>query len=242
MQRAEPQAAPPVPALFVSYNIHGGIGCDGRFVPNRIVDVLRELRADVIGLQEVESRATGFDMLEFLANETGLHGIAGPTLLSPRGDYGNGLLTRHPVLGERLIDLSYPRREPRGAIDVELDIGGAATRVISTHLGLNPAERRRQVQLLLDIFEHERALPTVFMGDLNEWFLYGRPLRWLHRHFEPTPALPSFPSRLPLLALDRIWMKPRSMLRWMRVHRSARSRMASDHLPLVAGLALPAPV
>lgn len=226
--------------LFVSYNIHGGVGCDGHFVPNRIVDVLRELDADVIALQEVESRATGFDMLDFLARQTGLRGIAGPTLLGPGGDYGNALLSRHPVLTERRIDISYPRREPRGAIDAELDMGGAAVRVIATHLGLHPTERRHQVQQLLEIFEHERQLPTVFMGDLNEWFLYGRPLRWLHKHFEPTPALASFPCWLPLLALDRIWMKPRSMLRAMKVHRSACARRASDHLPLVARIALPA--
>jgi len=229
----------PVCAVFASYNIHGGVGGDGHFVPNRIVDVLRELQADVIGLQEVESRATGFDMLEFLSRQTGLHGISGPTLLGAGGDYGNALLSRHAVLSERRIDISYPHREPRGAIDAELDIGGVAVRVINTHLGLYPAERRHQVQQLLDIFEHERELPTIFMGDLNEWFLYGRPLRWLHRHFEPTPACASFPSRLPLLALDRIWMRPRSMLQEIRVHRSAAARMASDHLPLLARIALP---
>jgi len=234
-------SAATVAAVFVSYNVHGGVGCDGRFVPNRIVDVLRELDADVIGLQEVESRATGFDMLDFLARETGLTGIAGPTLAGPGGDYGNGLLTRHPVLRERRIDISYPGREPRGAIDAELDIDGVPVRVINTHLGLHPAERRFQVQLLLDMFEHERELPTIFMGDLNEWFLYGRPLRWLQRHFQSTPALASFPSRLPLLALDRIWMKPRALLRKMRVHRSRRARLASDHLPLVADMALPVP-
>ena len=76
------------------------------------------------------------------------------------------------------------------------------------------------------------------MGDLNEWFLWGRPLRWLHRHFENTPAPATFPSRLPVLALDRIWVKPRHLLRQLTVHTSRLARRASDHLPLVAEIAV----
>lgn len=232
-------AALPRALTLASYNIHGGIGGDGHFVPQRIVGVLAELGADIVALQEVESRATGFDMLEYLARATGLQPIAGPTLLSAAGDYGNGLLTAHPVVTVRRLDLSLPGREPRGAIDAELDIDGAPLRVIATHLGLRPGERRRQVRRLLAAFEQDRAIPTVFMGDLNEWFLIGRPLRWLHRHFEQTPAPASFPARLPLLALDRLWVKPRHMLERVWVHRSGLARLASDHLPLCGRIALP---
>ena len=77
-----------------SYNTHGGVGRDGHFVPKRIADVLKELDADIIALQEVESRATGFDMLRYLGEEIGFEAIAGPTLLRNGADYGNGLLTR----------------------------------------------------------------------------------------------------------------------------------------------------
>ena len=227
----------------VSYNIHGGVGGDGHFVPNRIVEVLREIDADIIALQEVESRTTGFDMLEFLAGALSLHAIAGPTLLTANGDYGNGVLTRLPILNKRRIDLSFPQREARGAIDAELRAAAAfdapALRLIATHLGLHPAERRAQVQQLLTVFEHDRALPTVFMGDVNEWFLVGRPLRWLHRHFARTPSPATFPSRFPLFALDRIWVQPRSLLKTLHVHRSPLARVASDHLPLVATLCIP---
>ena len=76
------------------------------------------------------------------------------------------------------------------------------------------------------------------MGDLNEWFLWGRPLRRLHRYFVETPALATFPSRLPCLALDRVWAHPRSMLASLAVHRSEIARVASDHLPIVATLAV----
>lgn len=227
----------------VSYNIHGGVGSDGHFVPNRIVDVLREIDADIVALQEVESRITGFDMLEFLGANLSLQAIPGPTLLTATGDYGNGLLTRLPVLTSRGIDLSIPHREARGAIDAELTTAftdAAALRVIATHLGLHPAERRAQVQTLLSIFESDRNLPTVFMGDVNEWYLIGRPLLWLHRHFLRTPAPATFPARLPLFALDRIWVKPRTLLQTLYVHRSPLARKASDHLPIVAMLKIPA--
>jgi endonuclease/exonuclease/phosphatase family metal-dependent hydrolase len=223
---------------IASYNTHGGIGRDGHFVPKRIAEVLKELDADIIALQEVENRATGFDMLAYLKGETGFEAIAGPTLLRRGADYGNGLLTRFNVLSVQRINLCVERCEPRGAIDVEVDCGGTPMRVLATHLGLRPSERREQIQRLLRVLEGDRPLPTVLMGDINEWFLWGRPLKWMHKHFEETPALATFPSRFPLFALDRLWVKPKNLLMKMEVHSTPLARMASDHLPLKAELSL----
>lgn len=228
-----------MPSLRIaSYNVHRAIGADRRTDPARILSVLREIDADVMALQEVEAHDQGADMLAWLARQTGFHAIAGTTLLRHDGHYGNGLLTRYPVSEKRLLDLSWRGREPRGAIAVDLACGGLRLRVVATHLGLRPAERREQVTQLLHLFKerpHDRA---VLLGDLNEWFLWGRPLRRLHRHFEETPAVATFPARAPFLALDRIWTHPRSMLRRVAAHRTALSRRASDHLPLVATLEL----
>jgi len=225
------------PVRIASYNIHGCVGGDGRFAPERVAGVIAELDADVVALQEVESRRMGFNTLEVLAGLTGYDAIAGPTVTGPHGDYGNGLLTRHRACVVRRIDLGVGRREPRGAIDVDLACGGLPLRVMAVHLGLFPYERREQVQRLLRALEDgppDQA--TVLVGDINEWLLWGRPLRWLHDHFGETKVPPSFPSWLPFLSLDRIWVKPATLALSVRVHRSRLARQASDHLPICAQL------
>ncbi|MEX2480054.1 MAG: endonuclease/exonuclease/phosphatase family protein, partial [Gammaproteobacteria bacterium] len=121
-----------------------------------------------------------------------------------------------------------------GALDVRLAVCGKPLRVIATHLGLRPAERRAQIARLLVQLERDPAGLTAMMGDLNEWLLWGRPLRHLHAHFGQPPAPATFPSNWPVFALDRIWLEPRDQLRRVSVHDSRLARCASDHLPLVA--------
>jgi endonuclease/exonuclease/phosphatase family metal-dependent hydrolase len=222
---------------LATYNIHACIGTDGCFDPDRIVKVLLQMDADVVALQEVEHHRVGnLDLLEYLAAQTGLKAIAGPTLLRDSRHYGNALLTRLPVISLKQIDLSMPGREARGALDVIFDFDGQRLQVIATHLGLNPHERRRQVRQLLSILAASPADVSVLMGDLNEWFLWGRILRWLRSHFSETPHIATFPSAWPILALDRIWGNPRGVLDKIASHRSPLARVASDHLPLTVQL------
>lgn len=234
---SEPSAARH--ALRVAtYNIHSGVGRDGRCDPARVAEVINELSADVVALQEVESRHGDLETLEFLSRRTGLVPVAGPTMLRKAGTYGNALLTRAGITGVRRVDLSFPAREPRGALDVTLEIRGMPLRVLATHLGLRPAERRYQIETLLAALEPDDPMPTVLMGDLNEWFLWGRPLRRLHARFGEAPAPATYPAGRPLFALDRLWVNPLQSLRRLAVHRSPLAHIASDHLPLLADIEL----
>jgi endonuclease/exonuclease/phosphatase family metal-dependent hydrolase len=227
---------------LATYNIHACVGVDGRFDPRRTVAVLKELGADLIAMQEVEHHAVeGRDLLDFLAAGVGMRPIAGPSLLRQDRHYGNALLTHLPVADIRRVDLSLAGREPRGALDVAVVWDGRRIRVVATHLGLRPGERREQVRRLLELFEGPGVDVAVLLGDLNEWLLWGRPLRWLRRRFSGSRggAPRTYPGRLPLLALDRIWVTPAEVLLGVQVHSTPLARRASDHLPLKAFLRAP---
>lgn len=220
-----------------SYNIHRCIGLDRRHDPERVARVIDELDTDIIGLQEVESRFGGapdMHQLNFLAEETGFTVVAGSTILRADSHYGNALLTRHTVREVRSVDVSVPGREPRGILDVDLDIHGQRVRVLVTHLGLGSSERRRQTRLLLETVAAHGDEPVIVLSDFNEWFPWRKPLRWMHRRLGHPPAPNTFPAAWPVMALDRIWAAPRRHLVEVRVHSSPLARRASDHLPLTA--------
>jgi endonuclease/exonuclease/phosphatase family metal-dependent hydrolase len=222
---------------IASYNIHGCVGADRKRDPARIGAVLAELHADVIALQEVDSRdeSTAVEsQWQSLAARVGLRAVPGPTLVEREGQYGNAVLTRAPVLESLQHNLSVPGREPRGAVEVVVDVPGVALRVIVAHLGLSAAERRRQVRQLLGIIGARSELPLVLAGDFNEWWPWGRPLRWLSRALGCAAAPRSYPAKLPMLPLDRVWVRPERLLQDVSPHRSRLARIASDHLPVVA--------
>lgn len=224
--------------VVASYNIHGCVGVDGRLDPQRISAVIREMDADVIALQEVGGHATGgkvVDQIEHLARELELTPVAGPTLMRDTGAYGNALLTRLPILDCRRIDLSVGRGEPRGAIDIDLEVQGRRLRVIATHLGLSWRERRKQRSRLAETIGDDSG-PVVVLGDLNQWW----PL--FCRRSSPWPGFAAvhcprtYPSRLRLLSLDRIVVRPAGLMVEIAAVRSPPACRASDHLPLRAVL------
>jgi len=211
------------------------------------VQVIRELGCDTIGLQEVDSRPSERSdsmQLEFMARATGMQAVAGATIVRHEGEYGNALLTRRKVLGVRRHDLSFRGYEPRGALQVQLDVDGRVAHVFVMHLGLWPAERRYQVQKVLTALrEIPMDQPVVVLGDINEWLPLSRPLRWLHSLLGKPPWERTFPVWGPLFALDRVWVRPRGSLFEFRVHRSPLARRASDHFPvkaIVSSQAIPA--
>ena len=235
---------PPRTLRVLSYNIHGGIGHRGILDPAAILAVVRAADADLVALQEVDDdpsiEAGLLRALEGLGYPCVLHG---PTFYKDAGgSYGNLLLSRLPLLRSELIDLSVPRREPRGAIHAHFTCGAARLEVLTTHLGLGLGERRWQVarldQLLPDWRTVSAETVRVGLGDFNEWILWGRTRRRLHHLFGHSPRPSTFPARWPFLALDRIFVRPRAALRHLAPIRTEAARRASDHLPLLAEVAV----
>jgi endonuclease/exonuclease/phosphatase family metal-dependent hydrolase len=228
-------AAQPHRIAVATYNIHCCVGADVRRDADRVADVIRELDADIVGLQEVDARyrvEDGDDQAEYLAKATGMSVVYGPALVHHRGSYGNAVLTRWPVTGVRRIEIGVPGREPRALLDTDLEVAGIPVRVLVTHFGLRHSERRLQTEMLVRTVGHHGDRCTILLGDFNEWAPVGHTLRRLNAVFGRSPAVRSFPSPVPALALDRIWVHPPRALIELRAHRSRLAVWASDHLPV----------
>lgn len=222
----------------LSFNIRGALGRDGRRDLQRVARIIRNLGADIAALQEVDSRQgpyTAEEQVQLLETWTGLRAIDGPTLLQSDRHYGNLLLTAQPLLAVNRLDLSQPGREPRGAIDARLDTPAGPLRVIATHLGLSLFERHRQVHRLLR-HVHGDAAPTLLMGDFNEWLPGLGILPRIYGLFPKRKTPRTFPARWPLLALDRIWSRPRNLIESLCTPDEPASWQASDHRPLLASV------
>jgi endonuclease/exonuclease/phosphatase family metal-dependent hydrolase len=225
--------------LVASYNVHKCVGVDRKFDPERIARVIREIGPDVIALQEADNRfgdRAGLLDLARLELETGLVPVPVSGNGKGHGWHGNVLLIKRGVVRD-VHQIRLPGLEPRGALVAEIDLHEKRTlRIIAAHLGLLRRSRSEQARVVLDIMNSPDEKPTLLLGDLNEWRLGNRSaLNTLHKTFGPSPpAVPTFPSSLPLLALDRIMANRHGMISSVEAHDTPLSRVASDHLPLMA--------
>ncbi|WP_279111019.1 endonuclease/exonuclease/phosphatase family protein [Bartonella apis] len=226
-----------------SYNIHKCVGVDNVFDPARIVHVVAELDPDIMAFQEADKRfgeRVGLLDPELLKSETGLERVPINTM-SPRGLgwHGNALFIRNGKVKD-IVQLNLPGVEPRGALIVELDMPLGLIRIVAAHFGLLHHSRIQQAKLILSILEKREIMPTIMIGDLNEWRL-GRTssLKSLSPFFDlRLGTLPSFPSRFPILALDRVFAYPHELVSNIEIHTSPLARLASDHLPIKAEIDL----
>lgn len=245
-----------------SYNMRKAIGTDRRRDPKRVLEVLREIHADVVALQEADKRFGG--RASAVPHQLiDSHGLYKPVPLNVRhkrplekarkhaerllrvdtrniGWHGNALLVKHDVGILDCAALQLPTLEPRGAVMAELLLpGDRPLRVVGMHLDLSGLWRRRQLRTILESIEaRPQRMPTILMGDTNEWRMAGGCLKDLPDRFRVAPTGPSFHSRHPLAALDRIIVDSDLRIDAAGVHMSAAARRASDHLPVWARLSL----
>ena len=242
----------------VSYNIHRAIGVDRQFRPDRIASIIESHEPDVALLQEVDEgvpRSRELDLAGELAQALGYsHFAVGHNVALRKGRYGNATLSRHPILHERNIDLTIGMRKRRGCQHTRIALLGPGGRrhrleVFNLHLGLSAREREHQVGLLMRSRELAGLPPEVAClvgGDFNDWLSRLHAVFTSAIHFRSATersrgfdrGIATFPSFFPRGPLDRIYYRGRIRLLAARRCRLRLSRVASDHLPLVADFEL----
>ena len=223
-----------------TYNIHKCVGMDRKRNPERILDVLREIDADIIALQEADrrfgQRETCLPFAKIDAETPWKHV---PWGVRPNGIgwHGNAILVRDSMHIRRGEPLDLPTLEPRGAVCCEIETEQGLVRVIGVHLDLSGLWRRRQIRRILAYLEVEpRHIPTVIMGDFNQWSQRGALSEFAFHHHRIIKTPKSFHSARPLANLDRIIISHDIEASDYGVHISKLSRQASDHLPIWAEL------
>jgi endonuclease/exonuclease/phosphatase family metal-dependent hydrolase len=231
-----------VKLTFASYNIHKGVGLDRRRDPERILSVLHEIDADIIALQEADRRIGERASVLPRAEIDDTHWRVVEVARRPRsiGWHGNALLVRRgiDIIEGEALDL--PTLEPRGAACGEIVVEGCRLRVIGTHLDLSGLRRRDQIRSLLRFVEHcPGDLPTVIMGDFNQWGRQTGAMREFADGWQIITPGRSYPSRQPVATLDRIVASRHWDCVAAEVHHTGLAAVASDHLPITAVLELP---
>ena len=223
-----------------SYNMRKAIGTDRLRRPERTLEVLGEVDADVVALQECDrrfgARASAIPV-EMIAASTPYKHVPFDIRPDSLGWHGNALLVdkEAEVLDCRALEL--PTLEPRGAVVADLTLNGAAFRVVGMHLDLSGLWRRRQARAIIAALDGMRPLPTVLMGDLNEWRPVGSCLLDFGHRYRFAHTGRSYHAKRPVASLDKIMVGEGVEIAAAGVHHSARARRASDHLPVWARVA-----
>jgi endonuclease/exonuclease/phosphatase family metal-dependent hydrolase len=238
----------------MTYNVHACVGMDGKLAPERVARVIAQHRPDIVALQELDvgrRRSNGVDQAELIARHLDMEKVFSAALHIEEGRYGNAILTHLPM---RLIKAeglpSGPSRwpqEPRGALWVAIDVGNVEIQVMNTHFGLSPSERKAQAEALASqewLADPACRGPVLLCGDLNA--LPNAPAcRRLGKRLnnvgasQPTNAQRgTFFGRFPIARIDHIFFSDHFVVETFKVPSSSLTRVASDHLPLIADLQL----
>jgi endonuclease/exonuclease/phosphatase family metal-dependent hydrolase len=237
---------------LVTWNIHKGIGTDRSYRLDRVIAVLAELDADLVCLQEVDEHVPRSEYERQgrrLADALGYgHAALGLNVKVKTGYYGNLTLSRHPLADVHNVDLTIPPKKRRSGLVTRVLAGHASGWLVANvHLGLLHLERKMQVRrLLAHLFEGALpGQPLVIAGDWNEW--RSRLVKTtmsehgfhMARNDERPQGERTWPSRRPLVALDKILYRDPVRCESVACVLDDVTRVASDHLPLVVELASP---
>ncbi len=232
---------------IATYNIHKCRGLDRRIRPERIAEVIRELDADIVGLQEVMSVPGGSpqqDQIKFIADQLlDYEWCFGENRLHAGGPYGNAILAREPIASYCNYDLTWKNRERRGCLRADVRLcKDCVLHIFNVHIGTGYVERRHQARNLVSgrvLHRDDLQGPRVVIGDFNEW-TRGLASRLMSENFQSVDGKllsrfrRTYPGLLPILHLDHFYFDPALKLKSFRVHRSRKALVASDHLPLLA--------
>jgi endonuclease/exonuclease/phosphatase family metal-dependent hydrolase len=227
-----------------TYNIHRCRGMDRRTVPSRIVDVLRELDADVVALQEVIGAGpAGAGQAEEIGAALGMGWVMASVRHLRTHLFGNVVLSRLPIVDHAQYDLSWRTCESRACQRADLDLGkGELLHIYNVHLGTAVLERRYQARRLASYVHDSRVTgPKIILGDFNEW-LKGLATSTLNALFDSIDIYAhlkrrrTYPGIFPMVHLDHIYYEGHVEVRDVKLLRSRAALMASDHLPLAADL------
>ncbi len=225
-----------------TYNVHRWAGINGRAKPDagKAYSVIAEMKMDVIGLQEVLRPFDGDDPLIEIADQIGFHVAFAATRFHRKGELGNAILSRWPIAGVWILGLTSSRLEKRLAVAVQLKYGKRILEVVATHLSLADRSRHQQVRSILDHPKIQDG-PAIILGDMNAW-RRCKATRALNEELRSHNNLSwpaSFPSVRPVFALDRVYGRD-VKFQALTAHDSPAARRASDHLPVIARIQLPA--
>jgi endonuclease/exonuclease/phosphatase family metal-dependent hydrolase len=234
----------------MTYNVHGFVGVDRVYDPERTARVIESGHADVVALQEVDfgrGPAAEGAVVEKLAKRLGMRCHFTRTRDAKGGSFGNAVLSSHAF--ELVAEGTLPRRRDEARAVQWLKIVSPAFQLhlMNTHLSVRLSERRAQVQALLGVewvVQAGTELPLIVCGDLNA-SPYSSVYRRLRRNLVDARCGSSrrggtWPSRLPFWCLDHIFVSPSLRVQSSEVLSAGLARSASDHLPVVAELALSA--
>lgn len=221
----------------VAYNIKHGQGMDDRLDLERLAQVLAELDADVITLQEVDDRTErtgGVDQVALLAERLGYRGFHGPHRPYQGGYYGNGVLARLPV--RRVVTHPIPPVSGSALAVLEVEVetsSGASLSVVSVHLAGSTEERLAQADAVTGFFVEEDH-PVVLAGDFN-----GQPagpvLERLRADWRVIPKSGdpfTYPADTPSREIDFVMVRRIDPVEFLE-HHVVPEPLASDHRPIV---------